>query len=236
MQEAPVTPQEDPTPVPTPDKGAISEGGCTNRYIPVVLNANWMYQSTGSPRGEHTLTETLSDVRADGFTITTDYGSATKAFDWSCMPEGLRVFGSGNNPAQGLSVDANQWQLDVTIKSAEGVTLLAKANPGDSWNERYEFEMSGDIAGNAIVSSGVASSTYEFLGEESITVPAGTFQAIKIRSVTKEDIQTAAAGPGATVSNEYQTIFWFVEGVGRVKSETTGSYTETIELESYSIP
>lgn len=236
LQEALPTPQENPTPTQAPEEVTVTEVGCTNRYIPVVLNTRWTYQSTGSPRGEHTLTETISDVRADGFTVTTDYGSATKMVDWSCMPDGLRVFGSGNNPAQGLSVGSDQWQLDVSIKSASGVTLLAKANPGDSWTERYEFESTGELAGSTVVSSGVATSSYEFLGEESITTPAGTFQAIKIRSSTKEDIQTTTGGSAVNSSNEYQTILWFVEGIGRVKSETTGSYTETIELQSYSIP
>ena len=229
-------PQENPVESQITTEDNSNDPGCKNPFIPVVLDASWTYKSSGSPRGEHLVTETISDVRADGFTVTTDYGSAKKAFDWSCTPEGLRVFGSGSNQAEGLSVDSGQWQLALTIKNASGVTLPVKINTGDLWIQTYEFESTGDVAGNTISSLGTAISTYEFLGMESITTPAGIFQAIKIKGDTKEDTQATVGGSVVNSSNEHQTMFWFVEGIGRVRSETTGSYTETMELQSYSIP
>ena len=214
--------------------GGTAGGGCTNPYYPVVLNASWTYKSTGSSRGEHTFTEAISAVRVDGFTVITDYGTATKSLDWACTPQGLLVFGAGKDQAESLSVDVGQTGLAMTTKNALGTTLPVKINPGDRWTQAYEYESTGDLGGMTIASSGTVSSTYESMGEESITTPAGTFQAIKIVSETKENV---TIGGSPTIStNEYQEIFWFVEGIGRVRSESTGSHSETIELQSFNIP
>jgi hypothetical protein len=181
-------------------------------------------------------TETITAVRADGFTVTTDYGTATKSLDWSCTSEGLLVFGAGDDQTEGLSVAAGQTGLAMTTRNVSGTTLPVKINPGDRWTQSYEYESTGDLGGMTIASSGAVSSTYEAMGEESITTPAGTFQAIKIVSETKENVSAAIGGSPTISTNEYRDIFWFVEGIGRVRSETTGSHTETIELQSYNIP
>jgi hypothetical protein len=128
-------------------------------------------------------------------------------------------------------VDSNQFQLDVTFQNPLGVTLPPTIAPGDRWSQSFEYETSGGIAG-----SGKAVITYEALGVESVTTPAGTFQAMKIQGQTKEDIQATFNGMAVNSSSEYQTIYWFAEGVGLVRSETTGSYLETVELQSYNLP
>jgi hypothetical protein len=210
--------------------------GCNNSYYPAVLNASRVYKSSGTSKGEYTITETTTEVRADGFTVLTDYGTNVKSVEWSCDSEGLRVYSTGNEKMQGLEVDSDQFQLEVTIKNPSGVTLPAKLETGDSWIQSFDFDSTGTISGNTTTGTGTSTSTYEAQGVESITTPAGTFQAMKIKSETKEDIQATFNGLAMNSSNAYQTIYWFVEGVGLVRSETTGGYTETLELQSYSIP
>ncbi len=229
------------TPVPTVEptaslESATSVDGCTNPYYPAVPNTNRIYKSTGTSKGEYTITETTSEVRVDGFTVLTDYTTSVKSIEWSCDSEGLRVYSTGNEKMQGLAVESDQFQLEVTIKNPSGVTLPAKIEAGNTWAQSFEFESTGTIGGNTTTGTGTSTTTYEALGPESITTPAGTFQAMKIKSETKEDIQATFNGLAANSSNAYQTIFWFVEGVGLVRSETTGGYTETLELQSYSLP
>jgi hypothetical protein len=209
--------------------------GCNHPYYPAVPNATRVYKSSGTSKGEYMITETTSEVRADGFTVLTDYGTNVKSIEWSCDSEGLRVYSTGNEKMQGLAVDSDQFKLDVTIKNPSGVTLPVEIEAGDSWAQSFDFESTGTVGGNTTTGTGRSTTTYEALGLESITIPAGTFEAMKIESETKEDIQATFNGLAANSSNEYQTVFWFVEGIGLVKSVTTGGYTETLELQSYNI-
>lgn len=227
---------EAPADATEPAVSSEVSGGCNNPYFPAVLNTIRTYKSSGTSKGEYTVTETISAVRADGFTVLTDYGSSVKSIEWSCTSEGLGVFNTSNDKTEGLSVDSAQFQLDVIIKNPTGVTLPAEVEAGSKWTQAFDFESTGKIGGNTTTSTGTSTTIYEALGVEGITTPAGTFQAMKIKSQTKEDIQAMFNGTAANSSNEYQTMFWFVEGVGLVRSETTGSYTETMELQSYSIP
>jgi hypothetical protein len=234
----PSAPVETPAPVVEPTASpetAASVVGCANPYYPAVPNASRIYKSSGTPKGEYTLTETTTEVRADGFTVLTDYGTNVKSIEWSCDSEGLRVYSTGNEKMQGLEVDSDQFQLEVTIKNPAGVTLPAKIETGDSWVQSFDFDSTGTIGGNTTTGTGTSTSTYKAHGVESITTPAGTFQAMKIQSETEEDIQATFNSLAMNSSNAYQTIYWFVEGVGLVRSETTGGYTETLELQSYNI-
>jgi hypothetical protein len=236
---APSATVESPAPVLEPTASAepaIPVDGCANPYYPAVLNASRVYKSSGTPKGEYTLTETTTEVRTDGFTVLTDYGDNVKSIEWSCAAEGLRVYSTGNEKIQGLEVDSDQFQLEVTIKNPSGVTLPAKLETGESWVQSFDFDSTGKIGENTTTGTGTSTSTYEAQGVESITTPAGTFQAMKIKSETNEDIQATFNGLAMNSSNAYETIYWFVEGVGLVRSETTGGYTETLELQSYSIP
>ena len=76
---------------------------------------------------------------------------------------------------------------------------------------------------------------------ESVTVPAGTFDAMKIHIDTAININGLFNGISfpVTVSSPYD--YWFVQGVGWVKASGTGkvgdqSFNETIELQSFNIP
>jgi hypothetical protein len=67
---------------------------------------------------------------------------------------------------------------------------------------------------------------YTSLGTESVTVPAGTFKAVKIE---KKDLP-----PGSILAS----LTWYAAGVGEIKSyfETSDGTSSTAELISYSIP
>jgi len=71
--------------------------------------------------------------------------------------------------------------------------------------------------------------THHIAGMETVTVPAGTFDAVRIEStyaVTYDDM--------LDLSKE---TLWYAKGVGLVKSEwTNGTDSETYELTQYSIP
>lgn len=85
----------------------------------------------------------------------------------------------------------------------------------------------GDVEGKP------GNSTFTIIGEEEITVPAGTFKAWKVKTKTDDSGKTKA------------TIYtWFVKGVGPVKIELDSTMNSTagslkiksrMELKSYNL-
>jgi len=74
-----------------------------------------------------------------------------------------------------------------------------------------------------------------------VTVPAGTFDALKIQIDTTLNINVSVQGISVPVKFSGSYSYWFVKDVGWVKASGTGSmagtsFNETIELQSYNIP
>src|SRR5688500_702287 len=64
--EPPVTQEGSGMPV-------AGEGLCANAYYPVREGATWSYKSTSGPTGDFSFTDTITSVREDGFTLTTQF-------------------------------------------------------------------------------------------------------------------------------------------------------------------
>lgn len=98
-----------------------------------------------------------------------------------------------------------------------------------------------DLAGNSAEAQGNDKNHFNALGVESVTVPAGTFDALKIQIDTTLDINASFQGISVPVTFSGSYIYWFVKDVGWVKANGTGSiegksFSETIELQSYNLP
>ena len=63
---------------------------CANPLAPVKLGSAWTYSASGDAFSTFTFTSTITDVRLDGFTLTSklDDGTVLEQ-DWACKPEGL---------------------------------------------------------------------------------------------------------------------------------------------------
>src|SRR5215207_9050485 len=59
---------------PTPDGPSTGSGLCTNSYYPIHEGATWTYKSTVAISGDYEFTETITQVRKDGFTVTSQVG------------------------------------------------------------------------------------------------------------------------------------------------------------------
>jgi hypothetical protein len=51
--------------------------------------ATWSYQGTSSLTEPYTFTDSISSVRADGFTLTTEFDELTRTQEWACKPDGI---------------------------------------------------------------------------------------------------------------------------------------------------
>ncbi|HSL44413.1 MAG TPA: hypothetical protein VK897_13335 [Anaerolineales bacterium] len=212
---------------------------CTNTYYPVRQGATWLYKSSGGPAGEYSFTDTITAVRADGFTLSTQIGELNRAQDWTCGAEGLVALQLGGAPAAMLNSQGIQVALNATNSS--GVIFPSQINPGDTWQHNLDFIGNVSVANEEAEATGNAQMNFTAIGSESVTVPAGTFEAMKIEIDTTLNIEASYEGITLPVAFSSSHTYWFAPGVGWVRATGTGnvlstSFSETTELQSYSIP
>lgn len=233
------TATEPPATVEATSSPAAEADACTNQYYPVREGATWSYASTGGPAGDYSFTDTISSVRADGFTLTSQFGDLTRTQEWACQPEGLVALQLGGPSAAMLN--SQEMQLNLEVRDATGVTFPSQINAGDQWQHNLDFEGEMTMAGQQGSAEGNAQNNFTAVGMESVTVPAGTFDAMKVRVETTISIEVSYQGLSLPVTFSANYDYWFAEDVGWVRAAGTGeivgtSFTDTIELQSYTIP
>lgn len=230
-----------PTGSPVNGNGApvTGEGICANPYYPVREGATWTYESTGSPSGTYSFTDTITSVRSDGFTLTSEFDDRTRTQEWACKGEGLSALKLGGPMV--ATLNSQDLNFVLNVKNASGVTYPTIINIGDQWQQTLEFDGAMDISGETATAEGNVQTTFTAVGNESVTVPAGTFDAIKLQVDSALNISMTIQALTVPVTYSGAYFYWYAEGVGWVKASGEGnvtsvSFTETIELQSYNIP
>ena len=243
-----------PTPTPTrlggssPDDGGSGSpgggigggsGSCANPLWPVVSGAYWSYESNDSVLGQYTFTSTVTEVGTDGFGLTNEYSTGvTAAQAWQCQAGNLISLSVGGGTAATLSTD-NGTNAHTETTGNSGVTLPALVSPGDAWSQT--MNLSGTVTltdGNSGSSEGAYVADYSAVGIESISVPAGSFEAMRIEMNSVYTLNITVEGMTVpTVVNNAATL-WYAPGVGLVMSVNTNDImgTETITLTGYNVP
>jgi hypothetical protein len=232
------TTTEPPVTVEGTDPTAMQAGACENQYYPVREGATWSYASVGSTVGNYSFTDTITSVRADGFTLSTQSGGVTRTQEWACRPEGLLALQLGGAPAAMLN--AQQMQLELQLQNATGITFPSRINAGDQWQHTLSVTGNMEFMGQQGTTEGDAQNNFTAMGTESVTVPAGTFDAMKIQVETRIRFDVNYQGLSVPVAFSATYDYWFAEGIGWVRASGTGemagvSLTDTLELQSYSI-
>lgn len=213
---------------------------CTNEYIPVRNNATYTYSSTGSPSGSYSFTRTVTNVRTDGFTINTKIKDQDVFQEWSCKSEGLVPTQLGATDA--TSILAFQKFEGLTAANITGFVMPPAVTSGTEWN--YALDIQGTEKtkeGIPANMTGRVSLNYIAGNRESVTVPAGTFDALAIEVSTVIDFNIVSGSNVITLSVDSTYTVWYAPGIGWIKSNGYGKlggqdYVETIVLESYTIP
>lgn len=213
---------------------------CDNALYPVKQGASWVYASTGGPSGSFNYINSITEARTDGFTLTSQFADATRAQEWACQPDGLKALQLGGGSAAGISIQGMTTSL--TTSDVTGLSLPRAIDPGAQW--QYSLALQGTVVmpdNPQAPANGVYSVTMQALGSETVTVPAGTFEAVKIQSTSTVDIISAFAGKETPIKFNGTTITWYAPGIGYVKSVENGdfggtAFSATTELQSYSIP
>jgi hypothetical protein len=213
---------------------------CSNTLFPSRQGATWVYASTGGPGGAFIYTNSVTEARTDGFTLTTQFADQTRTQEWSCQPDGLKALQLGGGSAAGTSIQGMTSEL--TTSNVNGLSLPQNVTTGMQW--QYSLQLQGTIVmpgDPQAPTNGVYSVNMQEMGNETVTVPAGTFEAVKIQSNSTVDIISTFAGNEVPIKFNGTTITWYAPSVGYVKSVENGdfggeAFSATTELQSYSIP
>lgn len=239
-------PVETQTPQPTAPNAfepiiPVSGGLCDNELQPVLQGATWTYKSTGSPTGDFTYTDIISEVREAGYTLTTEFTGLTRTQEWECLPEGLRALQLGGG---GASASISTQEMTSQFKTVEvsGLSLPKSITPGIQW--QYSLTMQGITAmpgDQQAESQGTFTFDMQEIGTETITVPAGTFEAVKFQSTSTVQVIAEFQGMQVPIVMNGSSVVWYAPGVGYIKSVENSDfggtpYTATTELQSYNIP
>jgi hypothetical protein len=212
-----------------------SSGACDNPYLPVVAGATWNYKLTGPV--SDTFTHTILSVENDSFTEQDEFGTGvTRQGTWQCEDGNLIAL----NPAAGNSANVSAEGVSVDFETTElsGVTLPATIDAGDTWSQSLTLEGTQTISGLSYPASNQLTSDCTAIGSESVTVEAGTFDAMRVECQTDMNI-SIALDPNNPISTPLSltNIYWYAEDIGMVKNDTTSpGINSTIELVSYNIP
>jgi hypothetical protein len=231
-------PSNDPS---QPTENITTGGLCDNALYPVKQGATWTYLSTGSPSGDFSYTDTIAELRADGFTLTSQFTGLTRTQEWACETGGLKALELGGAGAA-ASISTQGTTAEFTSSDITGISLPKEITPGMQWE--YSLKMQGVTAmpGNQNAqSTGTFSMTMQEIGRESVTVPAGTFEAVKLQSTSLVQITADFQGLQVPVTINGSSFVWYAPGVGYIKSVENSDYggtafTSTTELQSYNIP
>lgn len=208
---------ETPTSVPEPES---SGGLCDNPYYPVVDGASWTYDMGDLPQVVHTIS-----VEEEGkFKVAMVDVDSAAVLEGECAEEGIILMDRGMEG----SFFSESGSSSTTSTSRTGVTLPNDMKVGSAWTQTIDIIAEGGEDGETLSASIITN--YNVVGMETVTVPAGTFEALKIEQ----------SGSMNMMGQEFLTqgTLWYAEGVGNVKAETGMANGERFlsQLISYTIP
>jgi hypothetical protein len=193
------------------------QASCPNPYFPLEEGLKLTYRAGRS--SELSLATSGVKTTPEGLTgtLAVDMKGKAGTTEVTCGPEGVRT---GVGGLEGTLLSASG--MDVEVVSAEGPVVPAPATmvPGGTWKNSLSVKLrppeSAKLPGGL---RPVLASTFDkeatVLGEEEVTVAAGTFKALKVRNIT-----TARAGRMDAVGRSLESFIWFAPGVGIVKVAT----------------
>ncbi|HEY0426507.1 MAG TPA: hypothetical protein VGC76_01750 [Pyrinomonadaceae bacterium] len=213
---------------------------CQNAYNPIAADLERKYRVTTNGLPAHEMTETYRDITADSFVVHSDFAGAKDSdvktdIKWLCTAEGLTPNDFDGNTMQTKNGVSGKFEtLKVT-----GVSLPAEARwkTGEKWNAKYDVKYTMQFPNSQMrgEGDGTVDGAGEILGEETVTVPAGTFQALKVRTVTKMNITVKVGGTSMPNQFSLETLTWFAKDIGKVKSVNTLGGTNVGSTELLSI-
>lgn len=207
-----------------------AETACDHPYLPLRSGASWTFAAT-----EGTLTWSISSAggSTDSASAVMDvaFPAGSMTTHWTCTPAGIVSYDFGSISAGGIGALV---AMDVTETSGVWLPPAELLTPGYSWGISYTTAISAPGIGAAVDMTSTTDETMTVVGTETVSVPAGTFQALRVDSTMVSSISGMMLEVPTMASN---STFWYVEGIGIVRYAFSGAdYSGGGDLTSYSIP
>jgi hypothetical protein len=203
----------------------------TDYVLPLGTGNSWTYQIDGDPQNSFTETVLPPFEINDSGLINVD----TKPVESDSVASPTTIFyqSDQNTPFSNVIIARETVNGDVfTYVQPMGVTY----SDFGTLNVPQSLMQSGDLIyqvggmGNTIAGVTYVITATVRAVDESVTVPAGTFAAIRVEA----DIQISDNLSGLDYLNSNLRMYWFVQGLGIVKKTVTmGGVTTTTELVSF---
>lgn len=211
---------------------ATGSTACNNAYYPLRQGATWTYTIAGMTAPIEQV-HTITSVQDATVELTIQTGGTVAITQITCTDEGLK-FGS-------LPSISSQGGLtgQFETQSVEGSYLLASDRmvPGATWDTRYVIVGKMTVGQQELAITQEVTLHSQVIGSESVTVAAGTFDALKIAQQLILNT-TAQGAPMAMPAITIDQQSWYAHDVGLIKSTTTmsGVPPSSTELKSYTLP
>lgn len=196
---------------------------CSHPYFPTNVGNEWVYEDssknetsmrvTKNEGNEVELASTMKDLKEPGKDV-------ESTFSASCDKNGMQInFGEMFATVQGRS----GMGMKVSADDVKGVSFppASKLKKGESWKQTRTMRMGTSENPNAIQMEMEIENTV--VGTEKVEVPAGKFNAIKIKftSETRMHMPGMPAMPNSPGSMSGSGYIWIAKGVGVVKHTDT---------------
>jgi hypothetical protein len=214
---------------PTASGEATGQTACDHPYLPLRQGASWTYASDG-----YSYTWTVSSVSGDQNNATAmvvmGFEGGSLSYEWKCGTDGVFYYTLGD-----YAFGDTGGAVSFRITSQSGTPLLAPESfqPGASWTNQYTITIEAGVEGFSTTSTTEVNETHTAGPQETVTMGAGTFDAIPI---TTNSTSTTTSDFGSFTTS-YTSTCWFARGVGLVRCESSSEgFSSVTELVSYSVP
>jgi len=208
-------------PLAQPDAVATMTMG---RYQPLVVGAQWAYQVTDTNNVAYTKSSSILSFEDVGgafagtmtYKLTETVKSTTQYTWYQQTDTDVRRLHDQSLDSTG-ALASDDWYTPYNLRIDEAPEHLT---PGATWQLTYQDAQTNAKKGTSKTTNTTENWSCDAV-DETVTVPAGTFNAVRI---TRTD--TSSGGSAKTQ--------WFVAGVGKVREENNSGHLEV--LTSYTIP
>jgi hypothetical protein len=151
---------------------------------------------------------------------------------WTCSAAGIVSYDFGS-----FSVSSLGEVASIEVVESSGVFLPAAdlLVPGYSWPENYTLTMNVSAEGTELEFTMTSAGTWTAVGTETVTVPAGTFEALRVDGT--ENITMSGVMGMEPVNIGVNSTYWYAEGVGMVRYAVSSEGTDSGgQLTGYTVP
>jgi hypothetical protein len=206
--------------------GALAADGAvpmmtSGRYQPMVVGATWVYNvtDTGVAYTKNSAVEAFEDIGGMaagtmGYKVSETIKTSTQLTWYESTDSDVRRHHDQQTDVNGV-MTSEDWYSPYDLRVDESSDHLTA---GAAWTLSY---MDAHTSASKPASTKTITENWTTdAANETVTVPAGTFSALKITRTNTAD--------GTTKTQ------WFVPGVGKIRESNTTGHLE--ELQSYTIP